>query len=88
MVICLQSFKRGLPLLPATADEPICAEIDCGADVGLRRWRRYEAERFHLGPYLESNLEGESQSMSVGCVFGVLWCVSLCLWGVLVGVLR
>lgn len=52
----MQSFKRGMPLLPALDVEHCCCEIDLGATKGLRRWRRWEPEpvgsRFRLGPYL------------------------------------
>ncbi|CAK9047789.1 unnamed protein product, partial [Durusdinium trenchii] len=58
VVISMQSFKRGMPLLPALDVEHCCCEIDLGATKGLRRWRRWEPEpvgsRFRLGPYLRS----------------------------------
>ena len=40
----MQSFKRGMPLLPALDVEHCCCEIDLGATKGLRRWRRWEPE--------------------------------------------
>ena len=36
----MQSFKRGLPMLPAGAYEVADTEIDAGHFFGLRRWVR------------------------------------------------
>jgi hypothetical protein len=38
----MQSFKRGMPLLPAFDDEQPDTEIDAGEPYGLKRWVRYE----------------------------------------------
>ena len=38
----MQSFKRGMPLLPAYDDEQPDTEIDAGEKYGLKRWVRYE----------------------------------------------
>ncbi len=38
----MQSFKRGMPLLPAFANEQPDTEIDAGEQYGLKRWVRYE----------------------------------------------
>ena len=42
VVVSMQSFKRGMPLLPAFADEQPDTEIDAGQQYGLKRWVRYE----------------------------------------------
>lgn len=42
VAISMQSFKRGMPLLPALEHEEAAAEIDAGQRYGLRRWVRYE----------------------------------------------
>lgn len=55
VIISLQSFKRGMPLLPAYKTEPSLTEIDAGTPYGLRRWLRYElsSSKFHLADYLK-----------------------------------
>jgi len=59
VVISMQSFKRGMPLLPAHPDEPSIADIDAGESFGLRRWLRYEpsSKKFHLAQYLPIFME-------------------------------
>lgn len=54
VVISMQSFKRGMPLLPAYPDEHCLTEIDAGEPFGLRRWVRYEpsTKKFQLAHYL------------------------------------
>ena len=51
----MQSFKRGMPLLPAFPSEAAVTEIDAGEPYGLRRWLRYEpnSQKFHLSSYLQ-----------------------------------
>lgn len=59
VVISMQSFKRGMPLLPAYPDELCLAEIDAGERFGLRRWVRYEPHgtKFQLAQYLPIFME-------------------------------
>jgi len=54
VVLSMQSFKRGMPLLPARADEPSITSIDAGEPLGLHRWIRFEPEspKFQLFQYL------------------------------------
>lgn len=52
MVLSMQSFKRGMPLLPARADEKALTEINAGRKVGLPRWLRYETTKFKLSEYV------------------------------------
>ena len=59
VVVSMQSFKRGMPLLPAFADEQPDTEIDAGQQYGLKRWVRYEpvgTRKFHLPDYLKAFL--------------------------------
>jgi hypothetical protein len=55
----MQSFKRGMPLLPAYPDEHCLTEIDAGERFGLRRWVRYEprSTKFQLAQYLPVFME-------------------------------
>ncbi|CAK9105902.1 unnamed protein product [Durusdinium trenchii] len=55
VTISMQSFKRGMPLLPAFPSEAAVTEIDAGEPYGLRRWLRYEpnSQKFHLSSYLQ-----------------------------------
>lgn len=56
VVVSMQSFKRGMPLLPAFDDEQPDTEIDAGEPYGLKRWVRYETagtQKFHLPEYLK-----------------------------------
>lgn len=59
VVISMQSFKRGMPLLPAYPDEHCLTEIDAGERFGLRRWVRYEprSTKFQLAQYLPIFME-------------------------------
>ncbi|CAL1140009.1 unnamed protein product [Cladocopium goreaui] len=59
VVISMQSFKRGMPLLPAYPDEHCLTEIDAGERFGLRRWVRYEprSTKFQLAQYLPVFME-------------------------------
>ena len=52
VVLSMQSFKRGMPLLPARADEKALTEINAGRKVGLPRWLRYETTKFKLCDYV------------------------------------
>ena len=56
----MQSFKRGMPLLPAYPNEASITDIDAGERCGLRRWVRYEpvrTKKFHLAQYLPIFME-------------------------------
>ncbi|CAK9047962.1 unnamed protein product [Durusdinium trenchii] len=55
VTLAMQSFKRGMPLLPAFVTETALTEIDAGGPYGLRRWLRYEpnSQKFHLSSYLQ-----------------------------------
>ena len=59
VVISMQSFKRGMPLLPAYPAEHCLTEIDAGEPFGLRRWVRYEPRgtKFQLAQYLPIFME-------------------------------
>eukprot|EP00435_Cladocopium_sp_Y103_P026007 s2272_g6.t1 len=59
VVISMQSFKRGMPLLPAYRDEHCLTDIDAGERFGLRRWVRYEprSTKFQLAQYLPIFME-------------------------------
>lgn len=57
VVVSMQSFKRGMPLLPALEHEKPITEIDAGQIYGLKRWVRFEAvgtRKFHLTEYLKA----------------------------------
>ena len=68
VVLTMQSFKRGAPLLPAQPDErEQVTKIDAGQAMGLTKWVRYEpamagGSAFHLSEYLRLFAEriGES----------------------------
>ena len=59
VVISMQSFKRGMPLLPAYPNEASVTDIHAGERCGLRRWVRYEpsTKKFHLAQYLPIFME-------------------------------
>ena len=67
-VLTIQSFKRGMPLLPAQQDEvEQITKIDAGKAMGLTKWIRYDpamvgSSCFHLSEYLRLFAEriGES----------------------------
>ena len=44
VVLSMQSFKRGMPLLPALPGEHCVTDIDAGQPLGLRRWTRFEPD--------------------------------------------
>lgn len=54
VVLSMQSFKRGMPLLPAHLSEKALTEINAGHAHGLPRWVRYVSQRFQLSEYLAS----------------------------------
>ena len=45
MVLSIQSFKRGLPMMPCSR-EPL-GTIDAGERLGLPHWRRYKTQQEH-----------------------------------------
>ena len=59
VVLSIQSFKRGLPMMPCSR-EPLVT-IDAGQRLGLPHWRRYKTQqehnprkrRFHLVEYVK-----------------------------------
>lgn len=59
VVLSIQSFKRGLPMMPCSR-EPLVT-IDAGERLGLPHWRRYKTQqednprksRFHLVEYVK-----------------------------------
>lgn len=59
VVLSIQSFKRGLPMIPCSR-EPLVT-IDAGERLGLPHWRRYKTQqehnprkrKFHLVEYLK-----------------------------------
>eukprot|EP00435_Cladocopium_sp_Y103_P047208 s212_g13.t2 len=62
VVLSMQSFKRGMPLLPALPGEPCVTDIDAGQPLGLRRWTRFEPDdlenpKFQLSQYLRLFVE-------------------------------
>ena len=61
VVLSIQSFKRGLPMIPCTS-HPLVS-IDAGARMGLPHWRRYKTQ--------EQNARNES---AVGCWLQIGFC--------------
>ena len=59
----MQSFKRGMPLLPAFDDEQPDTEIDAGEPYGLKRWVRYEP-----ATRINSDQLGSTRSPMLGTV--------------------
>ena len=57
VVLSMQSFKRGMPLLPAYHSEKALTEINAGKAHGLSRWLRYGSKKFQLSEYLPCFLE-------------------------------
>jgi hypothetical protein len=54
----MQSFKRGMPLVPALPGEHCVTDIDAGQPLGLRRWTRFEPDdlenpKFQLSQQLD-----------------------------------
>ncbi|CAL1165179.1 unnamed protein product [Cladocopium goreaui] len=57
VVLSMQSFKRGMPLVPALPGEHCVTDIDAGQPLGLRRWTRFEPDdlenpKFQLSQYI------------------------------------
>ena len=68
MVLSMQSFKRGMPLLPAAKHERADTEIDAGEVYGLKRWVRFEpARRVWMGQ--SGVIEGLVGSWGIGVCF-------------------
>ena len=68
MVLSMQSFKRGMPLLPAAKHERADTEIDAGEVYGLKRWVRFEpARRVWMGQ--SGVIEGLVGSCWIGVCF-------------------
>ena len=42
MILSIQSFKRGMPLLPAVAGEVPVTAIDAGEAFGFAQWVRFD----------------------------------------------
>lgn len=58
VTLSIQSFKRGLPMVPCSS-QPLVT-IDAGERLGLRQWKRYRSQegnvrkcKFHLVEYLK-----------------------------------
>ncbi|CAE7551561.1 Slc9a8 [Symbiodinium natans] len=69
VVLTIQSFKRGLPLLPVrSANGEDVTRIDAGHSMGLTSWIRYDpamlgSQSFYLSEYLTLFAESIGQSL-------------------------
>eukprot|EP00437_Effrenium_voratum_P043511 CAMPEP_0181476434 /NCGR_PEP_ID=MMETSP1110-20121109/41703_1 /TAXON_ID=174948 /ORGANISM="Symbiodinium sp., Strain CCMP421" /LENGTH=455 /DNA_ID=CAMNT_0023601713 /DNA_START=55 /DNA_END=1419 /DNA_ORIENTATION=- len=65
-VLSMQSFKRGMPLVPS--EHPATVEIDAGERVGFRHWARFEpgdfgSEKFQLAHYVQRFLASAGEEL-------------------------
>ncbi|CAJ1367230.1 unnamed protein product [Effrenium voratum] len=65
-VLSMQSFKRGLPLVPSK--RPATVEIDAGERVGFRHWARFEpgdygSDNFQLAQYVQHFLASVGEEL-------------------------
>jgi len=61
VILSIQSFKRGMPLLPAVAGEVPVTAIDAGEAFGFAQWVRFDpaalgAKKFQLARYIQEFL--------------------------------
>ncbi|CAJ1345464.1 unnamed protein product [Effrenium voratum] len=65
-VLSMQSFKRGMPLVPSR--RPATVEIDAGERVGFRHWARFEpgdfgSDNFQLAQYVQHFLASVGEEL-------------------------
>ncbi|CAK9049301.1 J domain-containing protein [Durusdinium trenchii] len=65
VILQIQSFQRGFPLVPVFDEERAIVTIDAGEALGFRYWTRFQSERFHLRQYLKCFLAAIGQEIEI-----------------------
>jgi len=52
VILQMQSFGRGFPLIPADQSDSIVT-IDAGEELGYPHWKRFESDRFRMPQYMK-----------------------------------